>query len=74
MKKYLEIIKTWFENAWLVVKEWFKKNWLMIINYVVLLIAYSVIYGKPGMLFVEVLLGLWIFVSAAYGMYLIFKR
>ena len=53
---------------WERIKAWFIKNWFIIVNYLVIFISYSVIYGKDGVVFAEVLLGLWLFVSAAYGL------
>lgn len=50
-------------------KNWFKKNWFIVVNYLVLIISYSNVYGKKGTILAEVLLGLWLFASAAYGMY-----
>lgn len=58
---------------WLAVKAWFKKNWMTLVNYLVIIIAYSNIYGKDGVVFAEVLLGLWLFASAAYGMFKLFS-
>ena len=57
-------------------KEFLKKHWIIIgivINYLVILVAYSAVYDK-GMSGIEVILGLWIFISAAFGMYKLFKR
>lgn len=53
---------------------WFKKNWMIVINYLVIFIAYSNIYSKEGVVLAEVLLGLWLFASAAYGMYKLFMK
>lgn len=50
-------------------KNWFKKNWFIVVNYLVIIISYSNVYEKKGTILAEVLLGLWLFVSAAYGMY-----
>lgn len=55
-------------------KTWFIKNWFIIVNYLVIFIAYSIIYGVEGVVFAEVLLGLWIFVSVAYGGYKLFIK
>jgi hypothetical protein len=56
-------------KAWFVAKPlvWFKKNWMIVVNYLVILLAYNNIYGKEGVVGAEVLLGLWIFVSIAYA-------
>lgn len=51
------------------IKNWFKKNWFIIVNYLVIFLAYSNVYEKENCGFAEVLLGLWLFASAAYGMY-----
>jgi len=48
---------------------WFKKNWFMIINYIVILLSYSIVYGHEEIVVAETLLGLWIFTSIAYGAY-----
>lgn len=54
---------------WEKIKAWFKKNWMIVVNYLVIFIAYSIIYGKDGVVVAEALLGLWLFASAAYGAY-----
>jgi hypothetical protein len=61
-------------KLWEKVKAWFLKNWLMVVNYLVILIAYSNVQGKDGVVLAEVLLGLWIFTSVAYGGYKWFKK
>jgi hypothetical protein len=53
-------------------KTWFKKNWMIVVNYLIIFISYSIIYGKDGVVGAEVLLGLWLFASAAYGTYKFF--
>lgn len=62
------------KNLWEKVKAWFLKNWLLVVNYLVIFLAYSNVYEKEGVLFAEVLLGLWLFVSAAYGGYKWFMK
>lgn len=52
---------------WNKFKTWFLKNWLLIVNYIVIFVAYSIVYDKNT--WAELILGLWLFVSAAYGMY-----
>ncbi|MBN1214173.1 MAG: hypothetical protein JXA99_01900 [Candidatus Lokiarchaeota archaeon] len=59
MKKIKEIL----EN----IKNWFIKNWFMIVNYLIIFSAYSIVYGKLDI--ASVLLGLWLFVSVAYAGY-----
>lgn len=59
---------------WLKLKSWFLKNWFIIVNYLVIFIAYSIIYGVEGVVFAELLLGLWLFVSVAYGGYKWFMK
>lgn len=59
---------------WEKIKAWFIQNWFIIVNYLVIFISYSVIYGKDGVVFAEVLLGLWLFVSAAYGLSKLFIK
>lgn len=54
---------------WEKIKTWFIKNWMIVINYLVIFIAYSIIFGKDGVVWAELLLGLWLFVSFAYGLY-----
>jgi len=56
------------------VKIWFLENWFTIVNYLVIFISYSIIYGKEGVVFAEVLLGLWLFASASYGLYKLFMK
>jgi len=75
MKKLWEKIKAWLLAKWAVVKAWFiakplawfKKNWFMVVNYLVIVLAYNNIYGKEGVVGAEVLLGLWIFASIGYA-------
>jgi hypothetical protein len=74
-KKLWEKIKAWLLakwtafKAWFIAKPlaWFKKNWFMVVNYLVIVLAYNNVYGKEGAGFAEVLLGLWIFASIAYA-------
>jgi hypothetical protein len=49
------------------IKAWFIKNWFMIVNYLVIFISYSIIYGHEGVVFAEFFLGIWMFLSVAYG-------
>jgi hypothetical protein len=72
--KILENLKAWLKAVLLKLKTWFLKNWMTVVNYLVILIAYSIIYGKPGVVFAELLLGLWMFVSLAYGAYKLFTK
>lgn len=69
MKNLIEKIKTWILSTWLKLKTWFIKNWFVIINYVIIFVAYNIIYGHEGVAFAEVLLALWMLVSVAYGTY-----
>jgi hypothetical protein len=62
------------KEIWLKIKSWFIKNWFIIINYLVIFIVYSIIYGVKGVGFAEMLLGLWLFASAAYGGYKLFMK
>ena len=64
MKKLWEKIKTWFMQKAL---PWLKKNWMIIVNYLVIILAYNNVYGKDGVILAETLLGLWIFVSIGYA-------
>jgi hypothetical protein len=57
----------WLKAFWL-------KNWFMILNYVVIFIAYNIVYDKPQVVFAELLLGLWIFASIGIGAYKWFTR
>jgi len=66
----IEKMKVMLQNL----KVWFLKNWFTIVNYLVIFISYSIIYGKDGVVFAEVLLGLWLFASAAYGGYKLFMK
>ena len=70
MKKIWDQFVAWILNK---LVPWLKKNW-MIINYLVIFLAYNNVYGKAGVGFAEVLLGLWLFVCAAYGLYTIFSK
>lgn len=56
------------------IKAWFKKNWMIVLNYLIIFISYSIIFGKEGVVGAEVLLGLWLFASAAYGAYKWFMK
>lgn len=66
IKKLLAQLKLWFTSKML---PWLKKNWMVIVNYLVIFIAYSIVYGHDGVVVAETLLGLWLFVSAAYAAY-----
>jgi len=59
---------------WERIKAWFIKNWFIVVNYFVIFVSYSIIYGKDGVVFAELLLGLWLFVSAAYGLAKLFIK
>jgi len=81
MKKLWEKIKAWFLSKWEIIKalpvwgkikEWFKKNWMITISYLVMFIVYSMIFEK-GVSGAEAILGLWLFASAAYGLYRLFE-
>jgi len=69
-----EKIKEWFLKSYGVVKGWFLKNWLLIVNYIVIFLSYSITYGHDDVVFANVLLGLWLFVSIAYAGYNWFKN
>ena len=66
-------IKTWFLKNCVVVKGWFIKNWLLIMSYVVIFLSYSITYGYDDVVFANVLLGLWLFISIGYAGYNWFK-
>jgi len=57
------------KKMWNKLKAWFVKNWMIVVNYLVIVLVYNNVYGKEGVLFSEVLMGLWIFASIAYGGY-----
>ena len=59
MKDLLEKVKAWFT---LTALPWVKKEWLQLVNVFVLLVAYG--KSEPGQ--GETILGLWLFVLAAY--------
>ena len=50
------------------------KYWMIIVNYIVICISYSTVYGKDDLVWTETILGLWIFVSIAYGGYKLFTK
>ena len=62
------------KNFLIKVKDFIVKNWFLIINYLVIIISYSNVYDKDDLLGTEALLGLWIFVSVAYGGWKWFSR
>lgn len=64
-------LKAWFITKPLV---WFKKNWFMVVNYLVIVLAYNIVYGKEGVGGAEALLGLWIFFSIAFAGYKWFTK
>ena len=72
MKKLWEKIKAWFIKIFGIIKTWFIKNWLLFVNYLVVFISYSIIYGHEDVVWAELLLGLWIFVSIGYAGWKIF--
>jgi len=82
MKKLWEKILAWLQAKWNAFKTWFlgkpltwlKKNWMVLVNYLVIVLAYNNVYGKDGVLFTEVLLGLWIFASVVSAVYYIFIK
>lgn len=82
MKKLWEKIKTWFLSKWKQLKAWFiakpltwfKKNWMIVVNYFVILMSYSIIYGHDDVVWAELLLGLWIFTSIVVGIYELFIK
>lgn len=67
-------MKEKIKAIWEKLKAWFKKNWMIVVNYLIIFISYSIIYGKDDVVGAEALLGLWLFASAAYGMYKIFMK
>lgn len=48
------------------IKNWFVKNWFNLLNFIVLFVSYSIIFGIEGALYAEVLLGIWIMVNVGY--------
>jgi hypothetical protein len=82
MKNLLLKLKEWFNQKalpWLAsillkIKPWFVQNWFIIANYFIIFVAYSIIYGVPGVVIAEVLLGLWLFFSVAYAGYKWFMK
>ena len=48
--------------------------WKFLLNYFIIIIAYSSIYDKPNVLLAETLLGLWLFASVSYLIYTFFKK
>ena len=67
-------IKAWILKLFKIVKGWLLKNWFMIANYLVIFISYSIIYGKEGVSFAEVLLALWMLTSVGYAGYNLFNK
>jgi len=59
--------KQWYTKIW----PWFKKYWPLVINPVVLLVAYSAMFDK-GLSGAEVLAGLTLFANVAYWGYVWF--
>lgn len=62
-----EKVKIWLKKQWKPLKKFVKKNWFLIINYLVIIIAYSNVYEHEDLVGTETLLGLWIFASVVYG-------
>ena len=62
------------KKLWEKIKAWFIKNWFMLINYLVVIATYFIIYGHEGVILAEVLLGLWLLVSAGYAGYKWFTK
>ena len=54
--------------------DWLKQHWMHLINYLVIIIAYSIIYGHTDIVWAEFLLGIWLFVSAAFAGYRWFNK
>ena len=69
-----EQIKAWFLKLFGIVKAWFLKNWFMIVNYLVIFISYSIVYGHEEVVFAEVLLALWMLASVGYAGYKLFTK
>jgi len=75
MKNLWKKFVAWLLAKWTAVKTWFiakpmswlKKNWFMIVNYIVIVLAYNNVYDKNGVGLANVLLGLWLFTSIAYA-------
>lgn len=59
---------------WQKIINWSLKNWLLLVNYIVIFVSYSNVYGHEELVGTETLLGLWIFVSAAYVLYKLFIK
>ncbi len=64
----------WLKKLGLRLLTWFKKHWMVIVNFIVIFLAYNNVYDKPGVVFAEVLLGLWLFVCGAYALYKLFSK
>jgi hypothetical protein len=67
-------IKNWFVKVYPIVKTWVITNLFMIINYIVILWSYNIVFGHDEVAGAEALLGIWIFVSLAYAGYKIFIK
>ena len=53
------------KDLWLKLKNWFIKNWISIVNWIVLIL----VYGINENVWIEVIVGLWIFVQIGYAGY-----
>jgi len=62
------------KDVLIIVKDFLLKYWMIIVNYLVVVITYSNVYGNENLVGTETILGLWIFVSIAYGVYKIFIK
>lgn len=75
MKNLWNKLKMWFiENVWNKMKAWFIDNWLFVINYLVIFLSYIIVYDHEEVVFAELILGLWLFVSVGYLFYKIFMK
>ena len=67
-------MKNLFKKIWTNIKAfatekvlpWLKKNWMQIVNFIVILVAYSKVYEQPGFGGVELILGLCLFIMLGY--------
>jgi len=74
MKNLWKKLKLWFIKNWNILKKWLEKYWMIIVNYLIIFISYSIVFGHDEVVWAQFLLGIWMFTSIAYAMFKIFMK
>ena len=55
-------------------KLWLNKNWFMTINYSVYIVIFAIFFGRPDVVFAEVLITIWLLFALGKAIYKWFNK